>query len=279
MKQTIKKMIPTPLLHHALRQRDRIKLNATTARDFPIQNLRTNIKPADLESIFQNQETAAHWHKTLEAITAIYGTTTALGGVNPGDRRALYYLVSALKPENLLEIGTHIGASTVFLAETLRQNSATARMTTVDILDVNDPKGPWKRSGLAMPPRDYLQQLGMDSRVAFCALSSAHYLQTTTGRFDFIFLDGDHASSTVYNEISWALRLLKKDGVILLHDFYPDAQPLFHDKTIIPGPFMAVERIIKEHPEIAVIPLGQLPWETKQGLRITSLALLTRRSD
>lgn len=271
-------MIPTPLLHRALRQRDRIKLQALTHRDFPHQNLCGLIKTEALDTIFNNEETATKWQEAQQTITAIYDTASALEGVNPGDRRALYYLVSAFKPENLLEIGTHIGASTIFFAETLRRNSPTAHMTTVDIMDVNQQQGPWKKCGLKMTPRDYLHHLNLADRVTFCAMSSAHFLQTTGERFDFIFLDGDHAASTVYNEISWALRLLSPGGVILLHDFYPDAQPLFHDRNIIPGPFMAVDRIIKENPSITVTPLGQLPWETKQGLKTTSLALLTRKA-
>ncbi|QQG36301.1 MAG: class I SAM-dependent methyltransferase [Micavibrio aeruginosavorus] len=277
MKQTIKKMIPAPILHHALRQRDRIKLHATTHRDFPHQNLKAGITSDLLTLTFNNPDIARVWEEANKKISEIFGSTTALGGVNPGDRRALYYLVSLLKPENLLEVGTHIGASTIFLAEALSHVSPTARMTTVDILDVNDQQGPWKKRGLAMPPRGYLQRLGLADRVAFCAMSSANYLQTSSERFDLIFLDGDHAANTVYNEISWALRLLNKDGVILLHDFYPGTKPLFHDKGIIPGPFMAVDRIMLENPHINALPLGRLPWETKQGTQATSLALLTRQ--
>lgn len=275
MKQTIKKMIPAPLLHHAQRRRDRIRLHATTHRDFPHQSLRADITAETLRHIFDSPETDQSWEQANSKISDIYGTTATLGGVNPGDRRALYYLVSALKPENLLEIGTHIGASTVFLAETLSRISPSAHMTTVDILDVNAPQGPWKKRGLAMPPRDYLQRLELADRVTFRAMSSTHYLQTSDQHFDLIFLDGDHAANTVYNEISWALRLLNKNGVILLHDFYPGTQPLFNDNNIIPGPFMAVDRITRENPHIKAIPLGRLPWETKQGSHATSLALLT----
>ena len=38
------------------------------------------------------------------------------GGVNPGDRRAVYYLIRSLRPANVLEIGTHVGASTLHIA-------------------------------------------------------------------------------------------------------------------------------------------------------------------
>ena len=72
-----------------------------------------------LAEIFSGAERKQSWNEALEKITGVYGRTTAMGGVNPGDRRALYYLVHALRPQSLLEVGTHIGASTVFLAEAL----------------------------------------------------------------------------------------------------------------------------------------------------------------
>jgi hypothetical protein len=80
----------------------------------------------------------------------------------------------------------------------------------------------------------------------------------------------------VYQEVSAALSLLKTDGVILLHDYYPGANPLYPDNATIGGPFHALERIRKENPAIDVLPLGDLPWPTKLGKNVTSLALVAR---
>ena len=46
---------------------------------------------------------------------------TKWGGVNPGDRQAVYYLIMALKPQNVLEVGTHIGASMPHIARALKR--------------------------------------------------------------------------------------------------------------------------------------------------------------
>lgn len=65
------------------------------------------------------------------------------GGANPGDCRALYYLVRRLKPQRILEIGTHLGCSTVTQAMAVARNRAdgiAATLDTVDIRDVNDPQ-------------------------------------------------------------------------------------------------------------------------------------------
>ncbi len=278
MKQLLKKILPRPVLQKAVILRDQIKLGLTPQQNFDESALRTALTSDMLASFFTNAERNSSWENTLQKITAVYGKTAVWGGVNPGDRRALYYLVHALRPQNLLEVGTHIGASTVFLAEALQSVSPQARMTTVDILDVNDPTGPWYQQGLVMPPREYLTRLGTADRVTFKALPSSEFLKDTTEKFDFIFLDGDHSARTVYEEVSLALKILNQNGIVLLHDYYPAARPLFNDGNIIAGPFMALDRIMRENKGVKALPLGNLPWETKQGLNITSLALITRNA-
>lgn len=277
VKQIIKNVLPRPLLQQALIMRDRARLLATPRQNFYPESLRSDITAEKLAALFDDAERAESWALALEKITNVYGKTAVMGGVNPGDRRALYYLAHALKPQNLLEVGTHIGASTVFLAEALKTISPQARMTTVDILDVNDPTGPWYQHGLMMAPRDYLEKLSSKDRVTFHARPSAEFLRGTKDKFDFIFLDGDHGSRTVYEEVSLALKILNPGGVILLHDYYPHAKALFNDGNIIAGPFMALDRIMRENKGINVIPLGDLPWRTKNGLNTTSLALVTTR--
>jgi predicted O-methyltransferase YrrM len=96
----------------------------------------------------------------------------------------------------------------------------------------------------------------------------------TPDRYDFIFLDGDHRAPAVYAELAAALARLNPGGVILLHDYYPGAVPLFADGNIIAGPFHALRRAIAEQPSLSVLPLGALPWPTKLGSHVTSLALV-----
>lgn len=276
MKQVLKKTLPQPVLQKVIVLRDRIKLNMIPCRNFSAEALKPGFSAQNLNNIFSDPLRGSDWARAQDRIEKIYGRTTAMGGVNPGDRKALYYLIHALKPQSVLEVGTHIGASTVFIAEALKDSVPDAHLTTVDILDVNDDDGPWKQQGLLHKPSAYLEKLGHSGRVAFRSSSSATFLSECKDKFDFIFLDGDHSSCTVYEEVSLALKVLNKDGIILLHDYYPAARPLFNDGNIIAGPFMAVDRIMRENKNIRILPLGNLPWETKQGLKVTSLALLTR---
>jgi predicted O-methyltransferase YrrM len=150
-------------------------------------------------------------------------------------------------------------------------------VTTVDIIDVNDAaQGPWKELGMDRAPRDYAGDLGLSKSIAFRICPCLEFMATTDQRFDLIFLDGDHSAPAVYQEVGAALPLLNENGLILLHDYYPGAESLYPDRATIGGPFHAMERIRRECPAIAVLPLGELPWPTKQGLNVTSLAVVAR---
>ena len=240
------------------------------------------IAPERLREIFLRHETEASWADAQDRASHFH-IPDGSGGVNPGDRRAIFYLIAALKPRSVLEIGTHIGASTLHLALALHLNQteqpgepgSRAKLFSVDALDVNDPFAePWIRHGTEHSPVEMLRQIGLDHLVEFVIGRSIPYLEGATRGFDFIFLDGDHDPETVYQEIPRALSALNEEGVILLHDYFPHLKPLWTDGSVIPGPWLATRRLVCEGAGIAVTPLGELPWPTKLGSQVTSLALL-----
>ena len=205
------------------------------------------------------------------------GITASAHGVNPGDRRALYQLIRGLGPARVLEVGTHIGASTAHLAAALRDTTAAgasrASFTTVDILDVNDPvKAPWLRCGASHSPAEVVRRLGMADTVRFVAQPSLAFLLETSQTYDFVFLDGDHSAATVYKELPAAMARLAPGGFLLLHDYFPEARPLWPGDPVIAGVWLAAERLRAEGARFRVLPLGELPWPTKLGRTVTSLA-------
>jgi predicted O-methyltransferase YrrM len=210
------------------------------------------------------------------------------GGVNPGDQRLIFHLIQYLQPKRVLEIGTHIGASTLHIAAALRfmNSGKQGALTTVDIKDVNDTDlKPWSRYGCRDSPRDMLEIIGAGQHVTFHVSDSVDFLEKATETFDFIFLDGDHSATSVYREIPLALEQLSEDGIILLHDFFPNLEPLWPEdhvknsmihQSVIPGPFLAAQRLEREKAGCCALPFGTLPWPTKLGTNVTSLALLVR---
>jgi predicted O-methyltransferase YrrM len=274
MERFLQAILPKSFLQTLIDTRDRMRLASVPRQTFNHANLGT----LDPGTIFSDRKIEDSWNESHEVIKSTYGDDDRFGGINPGDRRALYFLIRALKPENVLEVGTHIGASTLYIARALKAGPKDGRVTTVDLLDVNDPvQGAWKQFGFPVTPKESAARVGCLSSIEFVISRSLDYMNRTDREFDFIFLDGDHSAHTVYLEVTAALRILAPGGLILLHDYYPHAKPLFPDGDIIAGPFRALARIARENPGITARPIGSLPWPTKQGSHVTSLALVTKK--
>jgi predicted O-methyltransferase YrrM len=275
MKQLVKAMLPAPVLSKAVDIRDQLRLVSVSKAPFDTSRLRSS-KSLPLQHIFADPAIKAAWEHDHARINAAYGNEDSFGGVNPGDRRALYYLIYALKPQTVLEVGTHIGASTLHIIRALKTLGQGGHLTTADIIDVNAEAGPWKKHGLKKSPLAFAVELDCADALDFHVGPCVDFMKSTNARYDFIFLDGDHSSRAVYKEVSAALPLLNDNGVILLHDYYPNMDAMYPDGNTIAGPYRALERIKAENREISVLPLGELPWPTKQGTNMTTLALVAK---
>jgi predicted O-methyltransferase YrrM len=204
------------------------------------------------------------------------------GGVNPGDQKAIHQLISGLRPRVILEVGTHIGCSTINIALAMRRyrtaENDPPQLWTVDIYNVNDETSkPWVKHGSANSPQENIRKIpDIANYVTFVTQDSISFLANTELSFDFIFLDGSHAAAQVYREIPLALSKLRAGGFILLHDYFPSLKPLWADSEVIRGPFLALQRLKKEGLQVCELPFGVLPWPTKLNSNISSLCLLSR---
>jgi len=275
--KAIKKLMPDSLFRALSKSKGRGSLRL-------IQRLRCDSAPllsvgdVDLKNTFSCGRTESRWLDSKIRLEE-FKIPDSTGGVNRGDRQAVYYLINEFSPSSVLEVGTHIGASTLHLAEALfaKQEGSPAHLVSVDITDVNDPVSkPWLQYGARHSPLEMVNQMGFGKFVEFVTASSLDYFARSKQKFDFIFLDGDHASTAVYREIPPALELLNPGGLILLHDYFPDLKPLWSNGKVIPGPFLAAERFRKEGANLVVLPFGELPWTTKLQSNVSSLALLLR---
>jgi predicted O-methyltransferase YrrM len=238
----------------------------------------SKINGEKLSQIFLNKKIQIEWKNDVSKISSLKIPDMA-GGVNSGDRRALYFLVRMLKPASILEIGTHIGSSTIALALSAlknRREGVNTKIISTDIIDVNDQVNkPWEVFGAPVSPADLLNQIGCENIVSFEIGNSIDKLSLPR-KFGIIFLDGDHRASTVYKEIPFALKCLEDGGVIILHDYFPNLEPLWKNQMPIAGPFLAIQRFIDEGIGLNIIPFGELPWSTKFGSNLTSLAILAK---
>jgi predicted O-methyltransferase YrrM len=270
-----------PALRPFLARRENVRLHRVRSIPCDVSALGQTDEHT-LAAMFAKAHNDPEWEVVAPRMAAL-NIADESGGVNPGDRRAIFALVRWLRITRVLEIGTHIGASTVHIAAALSLTSAELGrsgqfdLTTVDIVDVNNVgKKPWVRFGSTHSPAELIRQLGCEASVQFVASSSLEYMAGCTKRYSLVFLDGDHSAHTVYQEIPAALRLLEQRGYILLHDYFSNLQPLWAGSAIARGPWLATERLRREGVPIRVIPLGALPWPTKRGTTVTSLALVTK---
>ncbi len=160
------------------------------------------------------------------------------GGVNSGDQRLIYSLCKYLRPRRILEVGTHIGASSIHIALASKMNGDSCELTTVDIRDVNCSTAmPWKSAGASFGPAEMMKRLECSHLVRFVASDSVDFLTNDTSRYNLIFLDGDHSAASVYRELPLALQRLADGGIILLHDYFPDLRPLWPEQNATEGIF------------------------------------------
>lgn len=276
VKRALRRVLPGVVVGWAKSARDGYRLRALPSVAVEASRLR-RLTHDDLASFLRDVAIGERWSEDSARISRVFDANDVGDAVNPGDRRALYHLVAATRPSRLLEIGTNIGGSTLALTQAAATHvGEDAVVTTVDIMDVNDPTTTASAS-LASPrtPAENLTFLGLRSRVTFVAARSVDYLRATEQWFDFVLVDGDHSAPAVYEDVVSALGVLASGGVVVLHDYFPDKRDIYGDGAVISGPFEAVARLVRENPDLVVRPLGALPWPTKHGSHVTTLAVLT----
>ena len=231
----------------------------------------------DLSRVFSSKSNDNFWKKSLTNYKKTEMPPDLSGGVNPGDIRAIHYLITEFKPIRILEIGTHIGNSLISMALAASYCNNEFNITTVDIKDVNDQNiKPWTKSNSKYSPYELLKQFELEHKVTFKKSDSVSFLKSSTSKYDFIFLDGSHHADIIYDEIMYVSNLIEDDCIILLHDYFPDGKPIWNESSKISGPYLAFEKIKNNNQnDIDVLPLRNLPWKTKYNSNKTSLAILT----
>lgn len=116
-----------------------------------------------------------------------------------GEQYLLYGLVRAIRPSVCLEVGTHKGTSTWYIAKALEDNEK-GYLITVDPFDYENTKNRLS----AYPRTEYRQLRGDEVQIG--------------EKIDFVFLDGLHDLETVDKELYNILPQLNKDAIIAFHD-------------------------------------------------------------
>lgn len=121
--------------------------------------------------------------------------------VTPAVGNYLQLLIEMSGARSILEIGTAIGYSTIYLARGARQNGG-----KVLTLDMN--KGRLERAV------KYLQRANLENVVEFRAENALKYLPQVSERYDFIFIDAAKGEYPQYLEL--LIPLLSPGGLLVV---------------------------------------------------------------
>lgn len=125
--------------------------------------------------------------------------------VEPEVAQLLYWLALTHKSKKVLEIGTAIGYSTLWLAKAVLPLGG--KITT---LEINGPRA--ERAGY------YFKKAGVDKQIELVFGDAREILFTLKGSYDFIFLDA--AKGKYVDFLAKCVELLEPGGLLVAEDVF-----------------------------------------------------------
>ena len=130
------------------------------------------------------------------------------------EKKELLTLASSLRPNSVIvEIGSYLGASSVFLAK-----AVSSQNTKVYCIDT------WENQGMSEGPRDtYEEFINNSAKYADVIVPLRGFSSVIATDFneeiDMIFFDGDHSFDGVFSDIKLWLPKMKQKGIVVFHDY------------------------------------------------------------
>jgi cephalosporin hydroxylase len=147
-------------------------------------------------------------------------------------RDALYASLLHLRPKYCLEIGTHIGQSTLVFQEYFNKHQPDGIVITVDITKLVNITSPNVKQLIVYPHvsnssdhhevDENLLTHEVDSVTENTEIIKEAIRNLSEVKFDFCFLDGDHQLQSVLNDFEISRNVLSGDQYILLDDTEED---------------------------------------------------------
>ncbi len=134
--------------------------------------------------------------------------------IRPGTQRLIQFLLGTTKPAAILEIGTAVGYSALFMHEYAPKG---CKITTIEIdaKRAEEARRNFAAFGLAQEEAGDIHLIEGDA---------GEVLKAMSGSFDFIFMDA--AKGQYINILPEVMHLLKKGGVLLTDNVLQDGEML-----------------------------------------------------
>lgn len=188
----------------------------------------------------------------------------------PSQGQQLHELILATAPKRVVEIGSFLGLSTLWIASALRILGA----GKVHAVDPFEPKLPFAKThcGCIVNAVEFVARAVTRAGVAdFVSLEPGYSRQfarelhvTQRPEIDFLFIDGDHSVGGCLDDFVSYYPLVRRGGHILVHDIHPA-------RCGWPGPRYLLDRIVAGNSRFKV---HEIVTEPDYGM-----ALITKLTD
>jgi predicted O-methyltransferase YrrM len=193
-----------------------------SSRFFPIGTPHQWVIPQDL------RDNAAAWARVLTALYEDHASWPS--SIVPEGGMLLHALIRNIQPRVIVETGTCLGASTIWMASALRACGGVA-------LHTYDLYCPPPDARLASSPLFHERRRGVEARVAAAGLDDIVHIHEgdsvqqlrasrdhlrSLGGVQFAFIDGDHSPKGALADLQALEPVLQIGGYIMLHDTFPE---------------------------------------------------------
>lgn len=242
----------------ALRLNDSVYITEDALSDFFEQCFsHAGVAPSCYAMPDDLQHAASPWTK---ALLEMYRHPFAFGtSLSPQQGRVLHTLVANMQPRNIVEIGSFIGISSIWMAAGFSQDNSAGTLHAIDLFYEIMPCYPY-RSGYLKDPLSFAESAAnaahLAERIRFYRMNSYEVGRQIDTLFDFpidlLFIDGDHSIRGCMNDFALFAPSVSPGGIIVLHDIYPDV-------CGYQGPRYLLDRVIRNSTEFKVIELTTAP--------------------
>lgn len=229
----------------------RIKQAADSLEFFPAGTTDWMPKPGDRWVVPDYlRETKSRWAK---ALVKLYEHPMSFPGcISPDAGNILRALVINIAPRNVMEIGSYLGASTIWISSALADTGKSGRLHSIDLFNAHKDS-PWSPGESVDHPFEFVQKqlrkCRLDNFVELhkgkSAFVSPRIAKELDGGLEFIFIDGDHSIEGFMADFDALEPFVSTGGYILLHDVFPQ-----HCDSDGPAFLLSSENFPREHFEL-----------------------------
>ena len=154
---------------------------------------------------------------------------------NPFDVWITQEIISEVRPEVIVEAGTHRGGSAALWATFLAQVSPLGRVVTID---VEDRAQKARKLPIVRNRVDFLRGSSTDPAIV------AEVKRRTAGKRTLVILDSLHSEDHVLAELRAYQDIVPRGSYIIVQDGHVNGHPVFPNWG--PGPTEAIEKFLRE---------------------------------